>query len=138
MTTDERHPEVIVDFVFDDGLFFIAIKNIGDAPAYDVSIKFDKKITGVEGTKDISALSLFQNTPFLAPHKEIVTFLDSSASYFRRRQPMNIRAKATYKDFSGVAHRFVARHDLSIYRDIGCIRRTAVSEFPHQTTSSCD
>ena len=129
MTTSERQPEVIVDFVFDDGLFFIAIKNIGDAPAYDVSIKFDKKFTGVEGTKNISALPLFRNTPFLAPHKEIVTFLDSSASYFRRRQPTNIRAIATYKDFSGAAHRSVARHDLSIYRDIGYIRRTVVSEF---------
>jgi hypothetical protein len=123
MTTSELQAEVIVDFVFDDGLFFIAIKNIGDAPAYDVSIKFDKKFTGVEGRKNISALPLFRNTPFLAPHKEIVTFLDSSESYFRRRQATNIRAIATYKDFSGAAHRSVARHDLSIYREIGYIRR---------------
>jgi hypothetical protein len=129
MTTSELQAEVIVDFVFDDGLFFIAIKNIGDAPAYDVSIKFDKKFTGVEGRKNISALPLFRNTPFLAPHKEIVTFLDSSESYFRRRQATNIRAIATYKDFSGAAHRSVARHDLSIYREIGYIRRTVVSEF---------
>jgi hypothetical protein len=91
MTPSEREPMVIVDFVFEDGLFFIAVKNISANPVYDVSVTFDKKFTGVEGAKDISSLRLFRNIPFLAPQKEIVAFLDTSASYFRRRQPTNIR-----------------------------------------------
>jgi len=123
MTPNERQPEVIVDFVFEDGLFFIAIKNISASPAYDVSIAFSKKFTGVEGTKDICALPLFRNIPFLAPQKEIVAFLDSSASYFRRRQPTNIQATITCRDASGTEIKSVIKHDLAIYKDIGFVRR---------------
>lgn len=124
MTFSEREPVVIVDFVFEEGLFFIAIKNISSRPAYEVSVVFNKKFTGVGGAKEISALPLFRNLAFLAPHKEIVAFLDASASYFRRRQPTNIRATITCKDASGVWHRSVIRHDLTIYREIGYVRRT--------------
>jgi hypothetical protein len=122
MKTTEREPMVIVDFVFEDGLFFIAIKNITASPAYDVSVTFDKRFTGVEGTKDISSLRLFRKIPFLAPQKEIVTFLDTSASYFRRRQPTSIRATIHCKDAAGTVSKSIVRHDLSIYKDIGYAR----------------
>ena len=135
MTPSERQPDVIVDFVFEDGLFFIAIKNLGDSPAYDVSVAFNKKFTGVEGTKEISALPLFRNLAFLAPHKEIVAFLDTSASYFRRRQPTNIRATITYRNASGAACRSVIRHDLPVYKEIGYVRRPTVS---HEEVSRKD
>jgi hypothetical protein len=72
-------PEVIVDVLFDDGLLFIAVQNIGDRPALDVSVAFDKPIHGVNGTIEISSLSLFRNIAFLAPRKSIQTFLDTSA-----------------------------------------------------------
>lgn len=123
MTPSERKPDVIVDFVFEDGLLFIAIKNLSDNPAYDVSVMFNKKLTGVEGTKEISALPLFRNLSFLAPHKEIIAFLDTSASYFRRRQPTNIRATIAYRDASGAPRKSVVRHDLTIYKEIGYVRR---------------
>lgn len=122
MTPSEREPMVILDFVFEDGLFFIAVKNISANPAYDVSVTFDKKFTGVEGAKDISSLRLFRNIPFLAPQKEIIAFLDTSASYFRRRQPTNIRATIHCKSAAGAVCKSVVRHDLSIYKDIGYAR----------------
>lgn len=123
MRSSGQKPGVIVDFVFEDGLFFIAIKNISADPAYDVSVTFNKKFTGVEGTKMISVLPLFRNIPFLAPQKEIAVYLDSSASYFRRRQPTTILATITNKDDTGAVHRTVIRHDLSIYKEVGYIRR---------------
>lgn len=121
MSRSESQPEVILDFIFENGLFFIAIKNISASPARDVSVQFDKKFTGVEGTRDISGLPLFRKIPFLAPQKEIVVFLDTSASYFRRRQPTNIQATITYKDTSGAPHKAVVKHDLRIYKEIGYI-----------------
>jgi len=134
MILSERQPEVIVDFIFEDGLFFIGVKNIGAAPAHDVSVAFDKKFTGIEGAKEISALPLFKKIAFLAPQKEITAFLDHSASYFRRRQPANIRATITFKDNSGAAHKTVVKHDLRIYKDIGYVRRrnVAISEQPSE------
>jgi hypothetical protein len=115
-------PDVIVDFIFDDGLFFISISNISDKPAYKVSVKFACKLPG-PGGKDIAALPLFRNIEFLAPHKEIVTFLDSSGSYFSRGGPTKVSARVSYQDFQGTRKVATINHDLEIYREIGFIRR---------------
>jgi len=133
MSTSERRPEVIVDFLFEDGLFFITVKNIGDAPAHAVSVTFDKKFTGLEGAREISALPLFRKIPFLAPQKEITAFLDRSASYFRRRQPAKLRATIVFQDSSGETQRTVLRHDLGIYKDLGYVRRGKTGPQPSST-----
>jgi len=120
-------PDVIVDFIFDEGLFFIAISNLSDQPAYQVSVKFDCQIYGLGG-KDICALPLFGNIEFLAPHKTIKTFLDSSGSYFSSGSPTRISARITYHDFRGTRKVATIRHDLEIYREIGFIRRPGSSD----------
>lgn len=121
---DKGRPDVIVDFVFDDGLFFISIRNIGDRPAFKVRTEFDKRIFGVEGDKEISALPLFKNIEFLAPQREIVTFLDTSASYFGRGEPTKISARISYRDSSGKEYATTINHDLEIYREMGYVRRS--------------
>ena len=115
-------PDVIVDFIFDDGLLFIAISNLSDQPAYKVSVKFDCRIYGFGG-KDICALPLFGNLEFLAPHKTITTFLDSSGAYFSSGGPTKISARVAYHDFRGTKKVATIKHDLEIYREIGFIRR---------------
>ena len=111
-------PAVIVDFVFDGGLFFISVNNISDRPAYKVSTKFDHKLVGLGGAKEISALPLFRNIEFLAPGKAIRTFLDSSDSYFARQQPTKITAQVSYRDAAGDKHKVSIFHDLEIYREL--------------------
>ena len=113
---------VIVDFIFEEGLLFISIKNISDDPAFRVSIEFDKKIIGVSGRKEISSLPLFRNIEFLAPNKEIKTFLDTSESYFSRKQPENISIKISYKNKEGKLISGIINHDLGIYKEIGYAR----------------
>jgi hypothetical protein len=115
-------PDVIVDFVFDDGLFFISISNISDKPAYKVSITFDRKICRLDG-KDIATLPLFKNIEFLAPHKEIVMFLDSSGSYFSQGGPTQVSARISYQDVQGTKKVATINHDLEIYKAIGFVRR---------------
>lgn len=122
--SDPGKPEVIVDFVFDDGLFFISVNNIGAKPAIKVSVTFDKKIKGLHGHQDISALPLFKTIEFLAPHKEILTFLDTSASYFRRGEPTKISATILFQDTKGKTYRTSITHDLEIYKEIAYIRRS--------------
>lgn len=118
-----KGPQVIVDFVFDQGLFFIAVKNISDMPAYKVSVKFDHKIFGLGGAREVSALPLFRNIEFLAPQKEIATFLDTSDSYFARRQPTKVKVQISYTDAEGDKHNVAIAHDLEIYRDLALASR---------------
>jgi hypothetical protein len=70
-----------LDFEYDDnGILYIIIENIGLSPAYKVSIKFDKEITGMEGQKRISAMKIFNRIEFLSPHKKVRIFVDTFAS----------------------------------------------------------
>jgi hypothetical protein len=117
-------PDVIVDFIFEQGLLYIALVNIGDAPAHNISVKFDSKIRGVGGSKLVSSISLFKRTQFMPPHKEIKTFLDTSASYFAHKQPLKIKATISFTDREGKKYSNVIKHDLDIYRDIGYIRES--------------
>lgn len=119
----ESRPDVIVDFIFEEGLFFIAIENIGDQPALKVSVRFKPKFNGVGGQIAINALPLFKNIEFLAPHKSIRIFLDASAAYFQREEPTRITARISYHDRQDRPYQEIIHHDLSIYKDIGYVRR---------------
>jgi len=112
-------PYVIVDFVFDRGLLSISIKNIASRPAFGVRVEFSHKLMGVEGTVEVSALALFRALEFLPGGKEISTFLDSSASYFRSKQPVDITTRISYQDARGRKFANTIRHNLEIYREIG-------------------
>ena len=119
-----RRPEVIVEFLFDRGLLFISINNIGERAAVNVSVKFDQKFTGLGGSKEISRLALFRNLQFLGPQREIVTFLDSSASYFRRKQPVDISARISYQDADSRQYEEIIRHNLEVFRELVYLGQT--------------
>ncbi|MBZ5546437.1 MAG: hypothetical protein LAO22_00540 [Acidobacteriia bacterium] len=121
-------PYVIVDFVFDRGLLSIAIKNIGSRPAFGVRVEFSHKLMGVEGTVEVSALPLFSALEFLPGGKEISTFLDSSASYFRSQQPEQITTRISYQDARGGRFTNAIHHNLEIYRAIGYGMRASGEE----------
>jgi hypothetical protein len=122
---EDPAPEVIVDFVFDDGLLYVSLQNIGDIPAYDVRARFDPPFRGLGGEQDSSALRMFRHTPFLAPRRAIRTFLDSSAAYFRRREPRSITVSITYLGADRKKYRRTIQHDLGIYEDLAFIARSA-------------
>ena len=123
-TTEPRGggPQVIVDFVFDQGLLFIAIKNIGAAPAYGVRVDFGTRLVGLDGTKEVSAQAVFHRLEFLPPQKEIVTYFDTSASFFASDQSTRITTKITCRTANGARRVSTIHHDLEIYRDIGYVR----------------
>jgi hypothetical protein len=115
---DRERPEVIVDFIFRQGVLYVAVANVGGAPAHDVAVKFDKAFRGLGGEREISSLALFRRLPFLAPHKAIETVLDSSSAYFARREPTRITAQVTYRDTERRAYERKIAHDLAIYKEI--------------------
>jgi hypothetical protein len=112
-------PEVILDVIFEDGLLYIAIKNIGRKSAYKISVNFEQQFTGVEGQKPISELPLFNLIEFMPPQKEIRTFLDSSTAYFSRKEPEIISAQVNYESVRSAKYRTIIVHNLGIYKEIG-------------------
>ena len=114
----EPLPDVIVDFIFEDGLLFVAVTNIGSQPAQRVHVGFDPSFKGLGGTASIPHLALFRNIEFLAPSRSIRTLLDSSAAYFGRQEPERISVTVSYSDRSGREFGCTINHDLAIYRDI--------------------
>jgi hypothetical protein len=117
----EPRPDVIVDFVFEDGMLFVAVQNIGSEPAVRVHIAFDPQFKGLGGAASIPELPLFRNIEFLAPLRSIRTLLDSSAAYFARQEPERITVTISYSDRSGEKFSCTIVHDLTIYRDLAFI-----------------
>jgi hypothetical protein len=111
-------PHVIVDFEFSRGLLSVVVRNVGDGPAVDVKVEFDKAFKGLGGTREMNRLALFSKLRFLAPGREIRTLLDSSAAYFARKEPTLLTATVSYRTPAGERRRDVITHDLSIYRDL--------------------
>jgi hypothetical protein len=123
MLDERRDAEVILDVLFDRGLLFLIVANIGDRPATNVRVKFEQRFSGVEGTKRMDRLALFRKLEFLAPHKSIEVFLDRSASYFARDEPTQLTAALSWRTPDGARRTTTVHHDLEIYRDLGYIDR---------------
>ena len=123
MREESHDAEVILDVVFDRGLLFLVVENLGDRPAHAVRIKFDKPFSGVDGTKQLQRLALFRKLEFLAPRKSIEVFLDRSASYFARGEPTHLTAAISWRTPEGARRSTTVHHDLEIYRDLGFIER---------------
>jgi len=120
--------DVILDVVFDRGLLFLVLANVGDRPARSVRVKFAGPLTGVGGSKRIDRLALFRKLEFLAPHKSIEVFLDRSAAFFAREEPTALRVAVSWRTAEGERRTTTIDHDLEVYRDLGYIER----EVPHR------
>src|SRR5262249_41621609 len=127
----EPRPDVIVDFVFEDGMLFVAVQNIGSQPAQRVQVAFDPPFKGLGGEVSIPELPLFRNIEFLAPSRCIRTLLDSSSAYFSRKEPAQITATVSYSDRSGHEFACTMLHDLAIYRDIAFVSKAERSSPEH-------
>lgn len=129
-TGDQVQPEVIVDFLFDQGLFHVSVENVSDAAAYVVSVKFDKKFRGLGGAAEVSSLPLFRQIAFLAPRKRIETFLDTSSAYFQRREPTRLTAMISFRDAQRRSYERRITHDLSIYKEVTYLLKPAGMNSP--------
>jgi hypothetical protein len=121
VVSEERESDVIVDFVFDDGVLYVAVANIGERPALKVACRFEPGFHGLGGSVEISRLPLFRNIEYLAPHKEIRTLVDSSAAYFARKEPTKLQVTVMYREDGGERRQATIAHDLGIYRDLAYV-----------------
>jgi hypothetical protein len=126
--TARGRPEVIVEFLFDRGLLSVSVRNIGRRAALSVAVSFDRTFTGLGGAKDVSSLPLFRHIAFLGPDREIATLLDTSESYFRRKQPTQISAQVSYLDAERRKYRTAIEHNLEIYRELSWVESSATDD----------
>ena len=96
-----RNPAVTLDLVFDDGVFFFDLVNASAAPVYRVSVKFSHEITGSQSDRPVTGIQLFRSLTFLPPEKRIRVFIDTSRSYFARKQPLSFTATVRYETEDG-------------------------------------
>ena len=129
MSADEPESDVIVDFVFEEGVLYVTVANIGERPALKVSCRFEPGFRGLGGSVEISRLPLFRNIEYLAPRKEIRTLVDSSAAYFARKEPTKLQVAITYRDESGTRRQAAIKHDLGIYRDLAYVVPSGARDF---------
>lgn len=117
---------MIVDVVFERGLRFLVVANVGDRPAHAVRVTCEQPLSGVGGEKRMHRLALFRRLEFLAPRKSIEVFLDRSDAYFARgepTEPTELTARVSRRTPEVARRAATTRRDLEIYRDLGFIER---------------
>ncbi len=107
--------------MFDAGLLFLVVANLGDRPATSVAFRFEQEFSGLGGSQEMTRLPLLRRIEWLAPRKEIRTLLDTSAAYFARREPTKLAVAISFGDEEGGRYARRVVHDLRIYRDIAYI-----------------
>ena len=113
-TTDDG---VVVDIVFEDGVFYLELANLADRPALNVACSFDPPLVDAQG-RDVSELGLFRHMTFLGPRRRVRTLLDSLSGYFERGRTTSVSVTVEYERPGGVRRASKQTHNLEIYREL--------------------
>jgi hypothetical protein len=70
----------VVDVVFETGLLYLELANLGHRPAVDVSCRFEPPLVDAHG-RPLPELALFRHLSFLAPQRRIRSFLGPTGDY---------------------------------------------------------
>jgi hypothetical protein len=108
---------VVVDIVFEDGVFYLELANLADRPALNVVCSFDSPLVDVQG-RDVSELGLFRHMAFLGPRRRVRTLLDSLSGYLGRGRTTTVAVTVEYERPGEVRRATKQTHDLEIYREL--------------------
>ena len=109
-------PHVVLDTALVDGLVWLIVENIGDASAHKISVRFSRKLMGLGGDVEVSALPLFEDLGFLAPGKSHRIVLDRADLVLSGRRSYVFTAVVDFQDDRGRDHTTRTRHNLGIYK----------------------
>src|SRR5436309_13504148 len=97
-SASRRRPEVIVEFLLDDELLFLAVRNIGDAPAMRVRVRPEPSIRVLAGQLDVGRLALLRQLEMLGPGRQIRPLIDRGPYYLAPQDPRAGAATAPHDD----------------------------------------
>jgi hypothetical protein len=108
---------VVVDVVFEEGVFYLELANLAERPALNVACSFDPPLVDAEG-RDVSELRLFRHVAFLGPRRRVRTLLDSLPGYFKRDHTASVAVTVEYERPGELRRVTKLTHDLEIYREL--------------------
>ena len=117
MDAAEADDGVVVDVVFEDGVFYLELANLADRPALNVACSFDPSLVDVQG-RDVSELRLFRHVAFLGPRRRVRTLLDSLSGYFGSERTTSVAVTVEYERPGELRRATKLTHDLEIYREL--------------------
>jgi hypothetical protein len=115
--TEHREADVILDVELERGLLFLLLRNLGDLPAHNVRVRFERPLHGLGGELRVDRLQIFRRLEFLGPGRQIRVFLDRTALFFGRKEPTELDVTVTWRTDRGERRRREIRHELAAYRD---------------------
>ena len=115
--TKTGNPDVILDLILRDRVFYLVLENRREYPVSEVRVEFRRKLVGLGGAVEISALALWDRLEFLAPGKAIEVPVDRAEVFFAREKATKITATVAYTDPEGGRFQAVISHDFAAYRD---------------------
>lgn len=106
---------VYLDVVFDEGLMFFELCNVGQHSVTNIRVAFDKPLLGIDNV-DISKLNIFNYLAFLPAGKRIRILLDTAQSFQLKRQRSTLKVTLRWKS-GRTALKTIVRHDFRAYAD---------------------
>jgi len=107
-------PEVVLDVELRSGAFVLVLANTGTSTAFEPRVRFDTKVTGLQGELVVSDLPIWTGLSMLRPGSQVDVLLDVQ---FARRAPEDRRfsVNVTYRDGAGRDVERAYTHDLDAY-----------------------
>lgn len=109
-------PAVFVDLVYRDGWLSFDLCNGGTQAVRDVSITFDRKLTGLGGQIDIASLPIWKGLHFMPAGKTIAVPIDRLADTLARDKAKPLELTVSYTDSEDTRWQATITHDLNAYR----------------------
>jgi hypothetical protein len=105
----------VVDVVFETGLLYVELANLGDRPAVDVSCSFEPSLVDAHG-RPLADPALFRHLSFLAPRRRIRSLLGPSAGYSE-----TLSVKVEYGRPGGDRETTRLSHDLAVFGELSYV-----------------
>ena len=116
----QTRPHVIVDFETEEYLMYLALRNIGNGIAREVSLRFKPPLKDSRG-RVISNMPLFKKVDYFPPDKKVRTLFDSGPSYFGAspKLPRIFNVSLSYfDDAKNEKFQEKIKLDLSVYENL--------------------
>lgn len=107
---------VVLDVVLRDRVLYLTLANRGNQSVRDVEVSFRRKLVGLGGSVDITALPLWKKLAFMPPGKVIEVPVDRIEVFFAGDRGTPLGVTIRYTDAEGTRFTSTITHDLGAYR----------------------